>query len=52
MAWKKKNWIERIMGIRKEKNLLPEQADEQNETETQEAASPEAEQSVRDNYTT
>ena len=27
MAWKKKNWIERIMGIRKEKNLLPEQAD-------------------------
>ena len=52
MAWKKKNWIERIMGIRKEKNLLPEQADEQNETETQEAASPEAEQSVTDNSTT
>lgn len=52
MAWKKKNWIERIMGFRKEKNLLPEQADEQSETLTQEAASPESEQSVTDNSTT
>ena len=52
MARKKKNWIERIIRFRKDENLLPEQADEQNEPEEQEASKPEAEQPVTEESAT